>query len=171
MRYWMTGLDGKVYGPFDLQQLQSMAVSGQLSASAKLCAEGSQAWVAASSLIGASPSAAAPQIPPSSAPMAPPPMSTAFTPPPGSVPPPANAAWTPLSLTNPILVTLFCCVIGGIISIVYTSQANTKGMQGNIAAAQADAKTARTWMIVSITIGILIFILYFVAAILEEGAR
>ncbi len=165
MRYWMTGNDGKVYGPFEVQQLRGMAASGQLSASGKLCAEGSQSWVSASSVLD-DPSGAAP--PPMTPPVSPP--ATTFVPPPGSAAPPAGAPWTPLSLAWPVVITLFCCLIGGIVSIIYTSQANTKALQGNFAGAQADAKTAKTWMTISVITGVIGAVLYFLLVIVAAIA-
>lgn len=165
MRYWMTGNDGKVYGPFEVQRLREMAASGQLSASDKICAEGSQSWVSASSVLDG-PSGAAP--PPMTPPVSPP--ATTFVPPPGSAAPPAGAPWTPLSLAWPVVITLFCCLIGGIVSIIYTSQANTKALQGNFAGAQADAKTAKTWMTISVITGAIGVVLYFLLVILAAIA-
>jgi hypothetical protein len=98
------------------------------------------------------------------------PPATTFVPPPGSAAPPAGAPWTPLSLAWPVVITLFCCLIGGIVSIIYTSQANTKALQGNFAGAQADAKTAKTWMTISVITGAIGVVLYFLLVILSAIA-
>ena len=49
-----------------------------------------------------------------------------------------------------VLTTVFCCLIGGIISIVYASKVNTKLAQGDIAGAQAASKTALLWIIINL---------------------
>lgn len=65
---------------------------------------------------------------------------------------PVSGAWQPKSLVPPILITICCCLLGGIVSIVFTAQANTAGASGNIALAEQKARTAKTWMIVSVVL-------------------
>ena len=62
-----------------------------------------------------------------------------------------------------ILVTIFCCLIGGIVSIVYASQANSMKASGNYAAAARAADSAKTWILVSVVGGVLVGILTLVA--------
>ena len=52
-------------------------------------------------------------------------------------------------MVGAILTTLFCCLIGGIISIVYASKVNTKLAQGDIDGAQAASKVAKRWIIIN----------------------
>src|SRR5258707_14915750 len=59
----------------------------------------------------------------------------------------------PNYLVPGILVTLFCCLIGGIVTIVYAAQANTKAAAGDYEGAMQAANTAKTWMWVSIILG------------------
>jgi hypothetical protein len=155
MRYWMTGIDGKVYGPFELERLRAMQVSGQLGSSAQLCAEGSQTWVAAHSVLGSLGAGVPSQAPP---PAQFPMIQDAH--PQAAFPTSVGTQWTPPSLVLPILVTVFCCLIGGIVSIVYTSQAKTKALQGNIVGAQSDARAANIWMIVSAVLGFVFVVFY-----------
>lgn len=63
-----------------------------------------------------------------------------------------------------ILVTLFCCVPSGIVSIVYSAQVNSKLAAGDIAGAERASKTARTWIIVSVSVGLVVVAIYAVAA-------
>lgn len=70
-------------------------------------------------------------------------------------PMPVSGAWQPKSLVPPILITICCCLVGGIVAIVFTAQANTAGASGNIALAEQKARTAKTWMIVSVVIGVI----------------
>ena len=52
-------------------------------------------------------------------------------------------------MVGAILTTVFCCLIGGIISIVYASEVNTKLAQGDIEGARAASKTAMRWIIIN----------------------
>jgi hypothetical protein len=122
-----------------------MAMQGSITPSMQLCAEGSVQWVPAAQVLGAAPNA--PRSPAMQA------AATAGTPP--VEPRFVQSAWTPAGYVGPILVTLCCCLIGGIVSIVYTAQANARAESGDIAGAERAKSTARTWMWVSVIIGIL----------------
>ena len=52
-----------------------------------------------------------------------------------------------------ILSTLFCCLIGGIVAIVYSSKVNTKLAQGDIEGAKAASKAAKGWNIANLVVG------------------
>lgn len=54
-----------------------------------------------------------------------------------------------------ILVTLFCCLIGGIVAIVYSSRVDGKWMQGDFVGAYKDAQSAKNWCIWSVVIGVI----------------
>ena len=53
----------------------------------------------------------------------------------------------PNHMVGAILTTIFCCLIGGIVSIVYASKVNTKLAQGDIVGAKAASKSAMHWII------------------------
>lgn len=55
----------------------------------------------------------------------------------------------PNHMVGAILTTIFCCLIGGIISIVYASKVNTKLAQGDLDGARAASKIAKRWIIVN----------------------
>jgi hypothetical protein len=128
--------------------------AGRLSADVLLCAEHDSAWHPVTDLLGP------PTVPPVQA-------SVALQ----SVP---RGQWTPQSLLLPILATLFCCLIGGIVAIVTTSQANSKGAAGDIVGAQRDVKTARNWLILSALTPVILmaayFLLIFVALLMATFA-
>lgn len=65
----------------------------------------------------------------------------------------------PNHMVGAILTTIFCCLIGGIIAIVYSSQVNTKIALGDIRGAQEASKNAQTWITINIVVGIIGFIL------------
>ena len=69
-----------------------------------------------------------------------------------------------------VLTTIFCCLIGGIIAIIYASQVNTKLAQGDIAGAQSASKTAMGWIIANIVLGLLGSLCYIIPAIAAAAA-
>ena len=76
----------------------------------------------------------------------------------------------PSHMAGAILTTLFCCLIGGIIAIIYAAQVNSKVAAGDIAGAQAASKTAKTWIIVNIVTGLLGVLIYGVLVFLGAAA-
>lgn len=52
-----------------------------------------------------------------------------------------------------IIVTVCCCLVGGIVSLVYSSKVNSAYDRGDYAAAESASSSARTWCIVSAVIG------------------
>ena len=58
-------------------------------------------------------------------------------------------------MVGAILTTLFCCLIGGIIALIYSSQVNSKLARGDIEGAKSASKTALTWIIVNLVFGLL----------------
>lgn len=71
------------------------------------------------------------------------------------------SAYVPNHLAGAIITTLFCCLIGGIVAIVYACKVNTMLAAGDIEGAKAASATARTWIIVNIVTGLLPLIIYF----------
>lgn len=67
---------------------------------------------------------------------------------PNSVPP---KTW----LVESILVTIFCCQILGIISIIFSAGVESKFYRGDIAGAESSSKTAKTLVIISVAFGLL----------------
>ncbi|MBM4402878.1 MAG: protein kinase [Candidatus Cloacimonetes bacterium] len=66
-------------------------------------------------------------------------------------------------MTEAILVTIFCCLIGGIMSIVYASQANSHLAAGNMDQARISAGKAKQWVTVSFWIGLVVGIIAFLS--------
>ena len=65
------------------------------------------------------------------------------------------AADVPNYLAWAIVVTLCCCLPGGIVSIVYAAQSNAARNSGNMAAAVQAADKARQWIVWSVVLGLL----------------
>ncbi|SEP45479.1 CD225/dispanin family protein [Amycolatopsis saalfeldensis] len=64
-------------------------------------------------------------------------------------PPPSN------NLVWAILTTIFCCLPFGIVSIVQAAKVNGLWAQGQGAAAQEAAQSAKKWAIISAVIGVI----------------
>lgn len=56
-------------------------------------------------------------------------------------------------LVESILVTIFCCQILGIISIIYAAGVESKFYRGDVVGAENASRTAKTLVIVSVAFG------------------
>ena len=145
MRFWLSHGDGQVHGPYEIEELRGYVAQGRVTSATQLCQDGTNNWVPASSVLGVGLTG----VPPTT-PMAPPMGGFQGMP----------AGWTPVSLVGPILVTLFCCLIGGIISIVYASSANNKALMGDMVGAEAAKRASNGWMWASVALGVAFSIAY-----------
>ena len=84
---------------------------------------------------------------------------------PGQMPPQA-APDIPSYLVQAILVTLFCCLPFGIVSIVYAAQVNGKIAAGDYRGAMDSSQKAKTWMWVSFGLGLAGTLIWLLMAIL-----
>lgn len=57
-----------------------------------------------------------------------------------------------------IISTIVCCLIPGIVSIVYATKVNSEYDNGNYDAAERASKNAKTWGIVAVVAGALFWI-------------
>jgi hypothetical protein len=80
--------------------------------------------------------------------------------------PPASAVKIPNYLVQSILVTLFCCLPFGIVSIVYAAQVNGKVQAGDIQGAVDASGKAKMWCWIGFGLGLVFSILYFGVVIL-----
>lgn len=72
----------------------------------------------------------------------------------------------PNYLAPAILVTLFCCLPAGIISIIYAAQVSSKLAAGDIQGAMAASKNARTWTLVSLGLSLLVILIFVIFNVL-----
>lgn len=90
-------------------------------------------------------------------------MSQQWTPPapatPGGQPPPNY-------LIPAILVTIFCCLPGGVVTIIYATQVNSKYQAGDIAGAEEASKKAKMWAMISAGAGVVVIILAIIINVL-----
>ncbi|MFI7358795.1 CD225/dispanin family protein [Streptomyces avidinii] len=71
-------------------------------------------------------------------------------------------------MTGAILVTLFCFLPTGIAAIVFASQVSDKWKAGDAVGAAESARKARFWVIVSVVVGCLIWVLLFVVGLFAD---
>lgn len=140
-RWWLAVPGEQPQGPYERDVLSAMYRQGRIGPISQVCPVGETIWRPIVQEFG----------PPLAPPTDPNAVSRFVN----------SGAWAQRSLVLPILATIFCCLLGGIISIVYTAQANTKGVVGDLAGAERDAKTANTWLIISAVTPVLIVVLYF----------
>ena len=67
----------------------------------------------------------------------------------------------PNYLVQAILVTIFCCLPAGIVSIVYAVQVNGKVAAGDITGARAASQNAKTWAWISFGVALGLGVLWF----------
>jgi hypothetical protein len=85
-------------------------------------------------------------------------------PPPPGYPPQPHAGQPPKNyLVWSILVTLFCCLIPGIVAIVFSAQVNGLWAQGRYADAQRMSARAKTWVLVSAVLGLIVIVINVIA--------
>lgn len=72
-----------------------------------------------------------------------------------NLPPNSNQIPPKTWLVESILVTIFCCQILGIISIIYAAGVESKFYRGDVVGAENASRTAKTLVIVSVAFGAL----------------
>ena len=80
----------------------------------------------------------------------------------GAEPPPH----VPNYLVQAILVTIFCCVPVGIVSIVYAAQVNTKIASGDVEGAMRSSERAKLWAWISLGIGVAVYAIFVILPVL-----
>jgi hypothetical protein len=83
---------------------------------------------------------------------------------------PRRSVQIPNYLVQAILCTLFCCLPGGIVAIVYAAQVNGKIAAGDIRGARSASDSARTWCWVSFGVGLVVSIIYLIVNFAILGA-
>lgn len=157
MKYWFI-INGVRLGPMTLQEAQSQMLTPET----PVWTEGMPDWTTVANV----PELAA-MLSAGNAPQQNPPY--------GGVPNPAYGYTTPQQpqygnmpprpdnyMVWSILVTILCCLIGGIIAIVYSSKVNSAYDMGNYDQALANSRKAKTWIIVSVCVGLLYGVFAFI---------
>ena len=106
-----------------------------------------------------------PPTPPPPPPQAPPPVQQYQAPiAQGYSIPPPTAVQIPNYLVQAILVTIFCCLPLGIVSIIFAAQVNSKAAVGDIAGAMQSSKQAKLFAWIGFGVGGGVVLIYFVLA-------
>lgn len=136
--YKIIGADQKEYGPVSADDLRRWAAEGRVNAQTLIQAEGQTDW---------QPLANFPELSAAGAvPVTPAPATI------GAVP----AEKIPNYLVQSILVTLCCCLPGGIAAIIFAAQVNSKQAAGDIAGALESSRKAKKWCWISFGVGLAI---------------
>ena len=155
MKYYMH-IGGQQVGPYEENELPSHG----LTASTMVWREGMPDWVAASQVPELSH-----LLPPSQQPPSYQPQPSYGPQQPYGVQPPMPDTY----MVWAVLVTVFCCLPFGIVSIVKASQVSSLYYQGNYAEARAASRAARNWAIASaVSSGaiVLVYVAVFFGAVL-----
>ncbi|MFJ8050909.1 CD225/dispanin family protein [Streptomyces luteogriseus] len=78
---------------------------------------------------------------------------------------PGQRTTPPTYMVGAILVTLFCFLPTGIAAIVFSSQVSAKTTAGDLAGAAEASRKARLWVIVSLAVGVLAWIVVMVVSL------
>ncbi|MDE6378907.1 MAG: phosphoribosylglycinamide formyltransferase [Muribaculaceae bacterium] len=71
----------------------------------------------------------------------------------GEAMPPTYLAWS-------VVMTILCCMIPGIVAIIYSAQVSSKYYQGDLEGARRASRNAEIWIIISFVLGVLTNTLY-----------
>ena len=160
---WYFMKDGTQHGPLLEGDLRRMALEGSLEREDLVWSEGMDSWLPASE-VGIFEFPALPPTPP-----APPPVPPHYAAPPSYQPAPPTFGGAGADIPNylpwAIAATLFCCMPGGIVSIIFAVKANTAKNTGDLAAARSAANQAKIWLIVSVVGGLLVSMFVILASI------
>lgn len=151
---WYYAKSGVQMGPIGIDELKAKLASGEVSGTDMVWRDGMPDWRKASevqelAVVSAAPQALVPQAPPaaSNSPYATPRAPSGYDP--GPVIP--NYLW------QSIVVTIFCCWPFGIPAIVFAAKVDGLRSRGDIQGAMEASKNAKTWCLVSLILGLLVF--------------
>lgn len=145
---------GQQFGPYTLEVLRRYVAEQRVSLSDFAWAQGMPSWVRVSQIIGSV-----------SNPMRAPQQQQRI---PGGNPqylqPQPSVVVKPQSyMASAILVTLFCCLPFGVVSIIYAAQVDSKFSAGDYPGAQQASNTARNWYHAALVCGLVIIVISFAA--------
>jgi H+/gluconate symporter-like permease len=89
---------------------------------------------------------------------------------PPSPPPAAPRPDIPNHLVWAILATLFCCLPGGIVAIVFAARVDGKVAAGDIQGAISDSNNAKLWSWISFGVGMVVIVLWMILAFIGAMA-
>lgn len=96
---------------------------------------------------------------------------------PAAVPPSSRPIGRPVDVKIPnymigsVLSTAFCCLLGGIFSIVHSSRVSQMIAKGDLQGARTESKAAAHWIVFNVIWGVLSVILWCGKILAENAAR
>lgn len=163
---WFYAKGGAQQGPVTEEEIQRLVRSREITESDLVWHDGMENWTPA----GRVPSLAA--MIPGEIPAARPAEASPYTPPAvDSRPSPVSPSGPPINsyLWQSIVATLLCCMPAGIVAIVYAAKVEGLQKAGDLAGAERSARLAKTWVNVSVALGLLFFILALLGGWFGEG--
>ena len=151
MANWHVDQSGKRIGPITQDVLMQMVTAGHIKPTDMVWTEGMQAWQRADTQSWFPGGPQGTVLLPSDQSIN---SFSNYVPP----APPSLMVWS--------IVEIFCCcLIGGIIGIVYDSNAKTAYARGDYDAAQAAYKTGKMWLIIGAVVGAIFSVIYIFATV------
>lgn len=162
MKQYFLVVNGEKSGPFTIDQLATQ----QLTPQTLVWTEGMSDWAPAQQFAELS-SLFAPQAPtPEASQPTVTPQASAYNAAPAYDNPQPQAPNTqvvpPNYLVWSILAALLCCLPGGIVAIVYSTQVSSRFQQGDYAGANESSRNARKWVIISAIAAAVGWVIYFI---------
>lgn len=149
---YLINRNGQQFGPYSADELKQYVAEGRVLPTDLAWEDGMPNWIPVSQVM-------AQQGMPAPMPM------------PGRFPGAPTVAIKPNNYLVPaILVTLFCCLPLGVVSIVYAAQVDTKHNAGDHAGAQQASETAKKWFLASLICGLAVTLLWFVFAVIGAAS-
>ncbi|MDF1860685.1 MAG: CD225/dispanin family protein [Verrucomicrobiales bacterium] len=154
---WYYAKDGQQNGPVSREQLAEIFSSGQISSGDLVWNDTMTDWVPIGTLSefqsagSPDPGEAQPaqEAPPAFETAAAAPVAAAANPTPSS-------EQVPTYLWQSIVCLVLCCLVGGIIALVYSTKVEPALQRGDVAAAREASKTAKMWCWISFGVGLVI---------------
>ena len=162
MKQYFLIINGEKSGPFTIDQLTTQQVTPQT----PVWTEGMSDWVSAQQIAELSSLFASHAPTPEASQPTATPQAPAYNAAPSYGNPQPQAPNTqvvpPNYLVWSILVTLFCCIPGGVVAIVYSTQVSSRFQQGDYAGANESSRNARKWVIISAIAAAAVWVIYFI---------
>lgn len=170
---WYYAKNGQQNGPVSQEQLAEIFSSGQISSGDLVWNDTMTDWVPIGTLPefksadspAPSESQPAPEVPPAFEAAAAAPVAASANPTP-------STETVPTYLWQSIVCLVLCCLVGGIIALVYSTKVDPALQRGDVTAAREASKNARMWCWISFGVGLIInlgFIALTVIGAMAEG--
>lgn len=143
---YLINRNGQQFGPYSADELKQYVAEGRVLSTDLAWEDGMPNWLPVSQIMA---------------------QQGMPVPVPGRSPAPPSVAVKPDNYLVPaILVTLFCCLPLGVVSIVYAAQVDSKHNAGDHAGARQASETAKKWFLASLICGLAVTLLWVVFSVI-----